>query len=116
MESGEQNKLLILKVNIMTDFLIEVPHGDDKISCIKAMQVFVNSGSHFLANADWGCADNEHKAWMIVNVANKEVALQIVPPLYRHDTKITKLFKMNRKEVEYYVKEHKLDKTDEYHI
>ena len=105
----------MLNVTVMTSFLIEVPHGEDKMSCIEAIQIFVNSGSHFLANADWGCRDNVHKAWMIVDVENKEEALQIVPPFYRHNTKITRLSKMTKEEVEYYLKEHKLNDSDKYH-
>ena len=86
------------------------------MSCMKAIQVFVQSGSHFLANADWGCADHDHKAWMIVDVDTKEQAMQIVPPLYRHDAKITKLFKLTKEEVDHYMKAHNLDQSDEYHI
>ena len=100
----------------MANFLIEVPHGPDKMDCMKAMEILVMSGSHFLANADWGCEDNEHKAWMGVDVENKEQARQILPPLYRDTAKITKLFKMTRKEVELYSSKHTLDETDQYHI
>lgn len=99
----------------MANFLIEVPHGEDKIACMKAMQVFIESGSHFLAHADWGCEDNEHKAWLVVNVDTREQALQVVPPLYRHDAKIIKLFKMTREEVDAYRKTHNLSETGEYH-
>lgn len=99
----------------MANFLIEVPHKEDKMACVKAIEIFANSGSHFLANADWGCSDHEHKAWMIVDVESKEQALQIVPPLYRHEAKIIKLFKLTKEEVEYYSKEHKLNETDQYH-
>jgi hypothetical protein len=77
----------------MSAYLIEIPHPVDKIACMHAIQVFLESGSHFLANADWGCQDGEHKAWLVVNVDNKNQALQIVPPLFRHDAKIIKLVK-----------------------
>lgn len=73
--------------------LIEVPHSDSKIECSKAIQVFLSSGSHFLSNADWGCDDGEHKAWIVVDVNSKEEALQIVPPLYRQQAKIVRLTK-----------------------
>lgn len=99
----------------MANFLIEVPHDEDKSACMKAIQIFVESGSHFLANADWGCSDNEHKAWLIVDVDTREQALQILPPLYRRQAKITKLFKVTREEVEEYRKEHKLKETAKYH-
>ena len=80
----------------MSAYLIEIPHSMDKIACMRAIKVFLDSGSHFLVNADWGCQDGEHKAWMVVDVENKEQALQIVPPLYRHDAKIIKLVKYSK--------------------
>lgn len=75
----------------MNKFLIEVPHGADKQACDHAIQVFLQTGSHFLTHAQWGCLDGEHKAWMIVDVETKEDARFIVPPYFRHDAKITLL-------------------------
>lgn len=82
----------------MSRFLIEVPHGEDWIACTQAIEIFLNSGSHFLAHADWGCMDGEHKAWLIVEVDNKEYARQILPPLYRSEAKIVELNKFTRDE------------------
>ena len=81
----------------MSRFLIEVPHGEDKIACTRAIEIFLNSGSHFLTHADWGCEDGEHKAWLMVEVDNKEAAIQIIPPSLRSDAKIVSLskFKMD---------------------
>ena len=75
----------------MKKFLIEVPHGADKKACDRAIQVFQQTGSHFLTHAEWGCLDGEHKAWIIVEVESKEDARFIVPPLFRSDAKITQL-------------------------
>ena len=80
----------------MAKFLIEVPHGEDKLSCTRAIQVFLDSGSHFLTHADWGCKDGEHKAWLIVDVDNKEFARQILPPSFRSEAKIVGLNKFIR--------------------
>jgi hypothetical protein len=38
----------------MAKFLIEVPHGADKAACDQAIQIFLQTGSHFLTHADWG--------------------------------------------------------------
>ncbi len=76
--------------------LIEVPHADSKIECIKAIQVFLNSGSHFLTNADWGCDDGEHKAWIMIDVNSKDEALQIIPPLYRSKARVTRVTKYTK--------------------
>jgi hypothetical protein len=93
----------------MGNYLIEVPHDEDKQACMRAIQIFVESGSHFLAKADWGCSDDEHKAWLLVDVETKEQALQIVPPLYRQRAKITKLFKVTKEDVKKFKKEKELE-------
>ena len=75
----------------MKRFLIEVAHGADKEACNEAIQVFSQTGSHFLTHAEWGCLDGEHKAWIIVEVESKEDARFIIPPLYRSTAKIVEL-------------------------
>ena len=75
----------------MPRFLIEVPHEAEGLACARAVQVFLSSGSHFLTHADWGCKDNVHSAWMIVEVGSKPEALAIVPPLFRAETRIVGL-------------------------
>jgi sugar lactone lactonase YvrE len=83
----------------MEKFLIEVPHGEDKKSCMRAIQVFNRSGSHFVTHADWGCLDGDHKAWMIVEVPDKNAARRILPAAYQHDAKITRLHRFSREEI-----------------
>lgn len=83
----------------MKKYLIEVPHGSDKQSCDEAIQVFLQTGSHFLTHAEWGCLDGEHKAWIVVEVANKEEARWIVPPLYRSTAKIVELTTFTAKDL-----------------
>ena len=75
----------------MGKYLIEVPHEGTETACNNAVRIFLQTGSHFLKQADWGCHDGEHKAWIIVEVESKEQARQVVPPLFRSDAKITKL-------------------------
>ena len=92
----------------MTKFIVEVSHSPDKIECLRTIQIFLSSGSHFLTHADWGCLDGVHKAWFIMDVDSKEEALRVVPPFYRKDTKITKLSKFNLTEVENLLKQHQI--------
>jgi hypothetical protein len=72
-------------------FLIEVPHESSKAACARVVDIFLKSGSHFLSRADWGCNDGEHKAWMIVDVDNKDEARRILPPAFRPLAKIVQL-------------------------
>jgi hypothetical protein len=84
----------------MEKYLIEVPHEATKSACDNAVRIFFQTGSHFLRQAEWGCQDGEHKAWLIVEVENKEQARQIVPALFRSDAKIVKLHTFTREEME----------------
>ncbi|MFZ0283083.1 MAG: hypothetical protein WAL29_15645 [Bacteroidales bacterium] len=84
----------------MERYLIEVPHEATKSACNNAIRVFLQTGSHFLSHADWGCQDGEHKAWLIVEVENKDQARQILPPLFRSEAKIVKLHTYTREEME----------------
>lgn len=84
----------------MGRYLIEISHENHLNACIQAVRILLATGSHFLTNADWGCSDGEHKAWVIVDVASKEEARSILPPDYRMTAKITELKKFTMEEVE----------------
>lgn len=84
----------------MAKFLIEVPHEAKKIACARTVRIFLETGSHFLINADWGCLDGEHKAWIIVEVESKEDAQSILPPSLRSEAKIVRLNSFTMEEAE----------------
>ncbi len=75
----------------MKKFLIEVEHDADKKACEEAIRVFLNTGSHFMTNADWGCMDGEHKAWIMLETDKKEDAWSILPPAFRRKARIIEL-------------------------
>jgi hypothetical protein len=77
----------------MPRFLIEVPHENSKEACERAVQAFLQTGSHFVTNADWGCSDEVHKAWITVDVESKEQALMMLPPAFRKDAVVISLQK-----------------------
>jgi len=75
----------------MANFLIEIPHSENTFECTQVIKLFVESGSHLLANAHWGCKSGVHKSWFISEFENKEAALNIVPPYLRHSANIIEL-------------------------
>ncbi len=77
----------------MARFLIELTHEATEEACATAIETLLSTGSHFLTNAEWGCKDEEHKCWVIVDVDNKENARAILPPVYRKEAKIIKLIR-----------------------
>ena len=80
----------------MPTYLIEIPHSENTAECKQIIKLFLESGSHLLSNADWGCKDGVHKSWFIHEFDNKEQALLAVPPLLRHNATIVELTKFNK--------------------
>lgn len=75
----------------MARFLIEVPHEANPVACGQAVQIFLETGSHFMTHADFGCSDGEHRAWLTVEVATKAEALRILPPALRARARVVQL-------------------------
>jgi hypothetical protein len=75
----------------MPKYLIEVPHEKEEVACARAVKIFLETGSHWLTNAEWGCMDGDHRAWMIVDVGNRDEAKAILPPFYRPQARIVQL-------------------------
>lgn len=90
----------------MTTYLVEVPHEDSKVACARAIRTFLESGFHFMTNADWGCADDEHTAWFTVDLESKDEVRMVLPPMFRDDAKITAVRKFTREEVDTIMAEH----------
>ena len=87
-------------------FLIEVPHEPSTVACARVVDVFLKSGSHFLSNADWGCRDGEHKAWITVDVDSKDEARRILPPAMRPQAKIVQLNTFTMEEIDDILRRH----------
>ena len=91
----------------MPRFLIEVPHEEEVIACARAVEIFLKTGSHFLTNADWGCKDGDHRAWLIVEVDSRDEARCILPPAYRNQARIVQLNKFSMAEIEDIRRQHR---------
>ena len=87
---------------------IEVPHEPEVLACVHVIQTFLSSGSRFLAQADWGCEDGNHSAWMIVDVDSREDARTIVPPPFRLQTRISELNKFTMDKLDEIMRGHGL--------
>lgn len=88
----------------MARFLIEVTHDPEEYACARVVKAFLTS--HFLTHADWGCADGDHRSWVIVDVADKKEAMAVVPPPLRPATKITGLNSFSLDYIEEILKKH----------
>lgn len=90
----------------MAKYLIEVPHDPEEYACAIAARTLLETGSHFLTHADFGCKDGVHKAWISVDADSKLEALAILPPLYRPHAMITGLNRFTLDELDDLIEHH----------
>ena len=90
----------------MARFLIEVPHESEVVACARAAKVLLETGSHFLTHADFGCCDGVHKAWIAVDIDSKEEARNMLPPAYRRQASVVQLCKFGIDELDDFIKRH----------
>ncbi len=84
----------------MPKFLLEVPHESEVVACSRAAKVLLETGSHFLTHADFGCNDGVHKAWIVVDAHNKDEARNTLPVLYRRQATVVELNKFSLDELD----------------
>ena len=59
--------------------------------CKLAVKSFLKFHASFFTHFDWGCKDNDHHAYAIVEADSHEQALMAVPPLFREKAKAIRL-------------------------
>jgi len=84
----------------MARFLLEVPHPAKTASCARAAKILLESGSHFLTHAEFGCGDGVHTAWIVVEVDDRSDARNMVPPAYRETARVVALNRFGLEELD----------------
>ncbi|MCX6274627.1 MAG: hypothetical protein NTV09_05430 [Bacteroidetes bacterium] len=59
--------------------------------CRMVVKEFVHYHAGFLTNFEWGCYDNDHHAYTILEAENHAQALMAVPPALRNKARAIKL-------------------------
>ena len=59
--------------------------------CLMAVKYFREYHAGFLTHFEWGCYDNDHTAYAIIEADSHEQAMLSVPPFFRVHTKVVKL-------------------------
>ncbi len=75
----------------MERFVIESPHSIEK--CDQVLRDLHAAG--YLHHFEWGCKDDDHTGWAIVEAENIEHARQIVPWYLRETARIVRLVKFD---------------------
>ncbi|HXH17800.1 MAG TPA: hypothetical protein VNJ07_01855 [Chitinophagales bacterium] len=59
--------------------------------CRMAVKHFIEHHANFLTHFEWGCYDNDHTAYAIVEAESRAMALMAVPPLFRNKARAIKV-------------------------
>ncbi len=73
----------------MAKYMIQDSH--EVADCVRVLDEFLRAGAHYLTNADWGCKDGDHTAWIVVEAASDEEARLMVPPIIRNRARPVRL-------------------------
>lgn len=75
----------------MQRFMVEVDHPAEARACTAAIKQILEMGSHFVTHAEWGCLDNVHTGWIIVEAENHQEARMVLPPADRPQARVIRL-------------------------
>jgi len=73
----------------MDRYIVISPHTAE--DCRMAVKHFKEHHAGFLTHYEWGCYDNDHTAYIIMEAESHEQALNTVPPLFRNKAKAIRL-------------------------
>lgn len=73
----------------MDRYLIISEHTAE--DCKMAVKHFMQFHAGFITHFEWGCYDNDHHAYNIIEADSHESSLLSVPPLFREKAKSIKL-------------------------
>ncbi len=86
-----------------SQYLVEVSHTPE--TCLEALDETREMGREKLNQWSWGCSDDDHTGYLLLNARSKEEALQNVPPSQRHEAKVVELKKYSVEEIESFHKQ-----------
>ncbi|MGA8265707.1 MAG: hypothetical protein WB779_14785 [Ignavibacteriaceae bacterium] len=73
----------------MNRYIVISSHTSE--DCKMAVKQFRQYNAGFLTHFEWGCFDNDHTAYAIIEAESHENAKMSVPPIFREKTKVVKL-------------------------
>lgn len=71
--------------------------GHTAEDCRRAVKYFADFHAGYITHFEWGCKDNDHNAYAIIDAESHEQAKLVVPPLFRDKARIIKLVRFNPK-------------------
>jgi hypothetical protein len=81
----------------MKRYLIESQHTD--ANCEQVVKDVFAAG--YLHHFEWGCKDNDHTAWAIVDAESPEHARQLIPWYLREQARVVMLVRFDKADQEH---------------
>src|ERR1041385_5724129 len=79
--------------------------GHTAEECRLAVKYFSEHHATYMTHFEWGCFDNDHNAYAIIEADNHEHARMSVPPMLRSKAKIVKLARFTAQQIQKIVRE-----------
>ncbi len=79
----------------MDRFLVISPHEAGE--CKAALYDVMEAG--YITHFDWGCSDNDHTGWIVLEASDAKEAMMVVPSKYRHRARAVKLVKFSPEQI-----------------
>jgi hypothetical protein len=65
--------------------------GHTAEDCRQAVKYFAEFHAGYITHFEWGCKDNDHNAYAVIEADSHEEAMMSVPPLLRREARVIKL-------------------------
>jgi hypothetical protein len=82
----------------MARYLVELPHT--KEDCLEALDSVVAHSHALMDRIDWGCGDDVHTGWLLIEAQDADAARMMVPTNIRSRAKATQLVKFTAEQVQ----------------
>ena len=81
----------------MDRYMVITPHEESE--CNAVVGQVINAG--FQAHVDWGCKDNDHTGWAIVEADSHEQAMMFVPAILRPKARVVRIVKFGMSKLQH---------------
>lgn len=81
----------------MPRYLLEVPHGPD--DCASELASLLAYNREIIAQFEWGCDDQTHAGWALVEAPDKTSARMLLPMVLRGKAKVVRVSRVAPEEV-----------------
>ena len=88
----------------MARYLVELPHT--KEDCLEALDSVVAYSDSLMQRIDWGCGEDIHTGWLIIEAQDAHAAKMMVPTNIRDTAKAIQLVKFTPEQVKSFHEAH----------